>query len=107
MVVSGGQQGNSALYIYIYVPILLKTPLPARLLHNIEQSSLCSSVETCLILSFNSLEFLLSLSVIYIKFFLYNSAIQKSGTWGKQPLSECLQIFHLEHEQWEAGLLVK
>ena len=89
------------------LPILLKTPRPASLLYNIEQSSLCCPVETCWTLSFNSLEFLLSLSVIYIKFFLNNFASQKSGTWGKQPLSECLQMFHLEHEQWEAGLLVK
>ena len=40
--VSGGQQRDSA--IHIHVSILSQTPLPSRLPHNIEQSSLCSTV---------------------------------------------------------------
>ena len=39
MVVSGGQQRDSA--IHIHVSILLQTLLPSRLPHNIEQSSVC------------------------------------------------------------------
>ena len=43
--VSGGQQRNSA--ICIHVSILPQTPLPSRLPHNIEQSSLCYRVGPC------------------------------------------------------------
>ena len=50
--VSGGQQRNSA--VCIYVSILPQTPLPSRLLHNTEQSSLCYTVGPC------------QLSVLYI-----------------------------------------
>ena len=45
VIVSGGQQRDSA--IYIYVPIHPQTPLPSRLPHNIEQSSLCHTVGPC------------------------------------------------------------
>ena len=44
-IVSGGQQRDSA--IYIHVTILLQAPLPSRLPHNIEQSSLCYTVGPC------------------------------------------------------------
>ena len=43
--ISGGQQRNSA--VCIHVSILPQTPLPSRLLHNIEQSSLCYTVGPC------------------------------------------------------------
>jgi len=43
--VSGGQQRNSA--IPIHVSILPQTPLPSRLPHDIEQSSLCYTVGYC------------------------------------------------------------
>ena len=42
VIVSGQQWRNSA--IHIRVSILLQTPLPSRLPHNIEQSSVCSTV---------------------------------------------------------------
>ena len=45
MVVSGAQQRDSA--VHIYVSILSQTPLPSRLPHNIEQSSLYYAVGPC------------------------------------------------------------
>ena len=45
VIVSGEQQRDSA--IHIHVSILSQTPLPSRLPHNIEQSSLCSTVGPC------------------------------------------------------------
>ena len=45
VMVSGGQQRDSA--VPIHVPILLQTPLPSRLPHDIEQSSLYYTVGTC------------------------------------------------------------
>ena len=45
MIVLGGQQRDSA--IHIHVSILSQTPLPSRLPHNIEQSSLCYTVGPC------------------------------------------------------------
>ena len=43
--VSGAQQSDSA--IRIHVSILPQTPLPSRLPHNIEKSSLCYAVGPC------------------------------------------------------------
>ena len=43
VIVSGGQQSNSA--IHIHVSIFPQIPLPSRLPHNIEQSSLCYMVD--------------------------------------------------------------
>ena len=43
--VSGGQQRDSI--IHIHVSILPQIPLPSRLPHNIEWSSLCSTVGPC------------------------------------------------------------
>ena len=45
VIVSGGQQWDSA--IRIHVSILPKTPLPSRLPHNTEQSSLSYIVGGC------------------------------------------------------------
>ena len=45
MIVSGEQQGDSA--IHTHVSILPQTPLPSRLPHNIEPSSLCYTVGPC------------------------------------------------------------
>ena len=45
MIVSGGQQKDSA--IYIHVSILPQTPLLSRMQHNIEQSSLCCAIRPC------------------------------------------------------------
>ena len=45
LVVSGGQQRDSA--IKIHVSILPQTPLPSKLPHNIEQSSLCYTGGSC------------------------------------------------------------
>ena len=45
VIVSGAQQRNSALHIH--VATLPQTPLPSRLPHNIEQSSLCYRVGPC------------------------------------------------------------
>ena len=42
MIGSGGQQRDSAMHTH--VSILPQTPLPSRLPHNIEQSSLCYTV---------------------------------------------------------------
>ena len=39
VIVSGGQQRDSA--VYVHESILSQTPLPSRLPHNIEQSFLC------------------------------------------------------------------
>ena len=46
VIVSSEQQRDSA--IHIHVSILLQTPLPSRLPHNTEQSSLCSTAGPCL-----------------------------------------------------------
>ena len=45
LIVSGEQLRDSA--IPIHVSILPQTPLPFRLPHNIEQSSLCYAVDSC------------------------------------------------------------
>ena len=45
MIVSGIQRRDSA--NHIHVSILPQTPLPSRLPHDIEQSSLCYSVRLC------------------------------------------------------------
>ena len=45
VIVSGGKLSNST--IHIHVSILPQTPLPSRLPHNIEQSSLCYTVGPC------------------------------------------------------------
>ena len=45
IIVSGGQQRDSA--ICIHVSILLQTPIPSMLPHNIEQSSMCYTVGSC------------------------------------------------------------
>ena len=45
VIVSGGQQRDSG--IHIYVSILPQTPLPSRLSHNIKQSSLSYMVGPC------------------------------------------------------------
>ena len=45
VIVSGAQQRDST--IHIHVSILPQTPLPSRLPHNIEQSSLCCTVGPC------------------------------------------------------------
>ena len=45
VIVSGGQQRDKALHIY--VSILPQTFLPSRLLHNTEQISLCHTVGPC------------------------------------------------------------
>ena len=45
MIVSGEQQRDST--IRIYVSILPQTPLPSRMPHNIEQSSLCYIIGPC------------------------------------------------------------
>ena len=47
VIVSGGQWRESA--IHIHVSILPQTPLPSRLPHNIEQSSLCYTVSPYLL----------------------------------------------------------
>ena len=53
VLISGGQQRDSALYIYIYiyiylhVSILLPIALPTRLPHNIEQNPLSYTVGPC------------------------------------------------------------
>ena len=43
--VSGGQQRDPAIHIHVF--ILPQTPLPSRLPHNIEQSSMCYIVGPC------------------------------------------------------------
>ena len=45
MIVSGVQQSDSV--IHIHVSILFQILFPFRLLHNIEQSSLCYTVGPC------------------------------------------------------------
>ena len=45
VIVSGGQQRDSA--VHIHVSILAQTPLPSRLPHNVEQSSLYCTVGPC------------------------------------------------------------
>ena len=44
VIVSGAQQSNSVIHIHVSI---LQTPLPSRLPHNIEQSSLCHTVSPC------------------------------------------------------------
>ena len=57
MIVSGGQQRDSA--IHIYVSILLQIPLPSSLAHNIEQSSLCYTVRPCWLFILNKAVYML------------------------------------------------
>ena len=45
VIVSGGQRRESA--IHTHVSILPRAPLPSRLPHSIEQSSLCSTAGRC------------------------------------------------------------
>ena len=45
VILSSVQQSNSA--THIHASILPQTPLPSRLPHNIEQSSLCYAVSPC------------------------------------------------------------
>ena len=45
VIVSGEEQKGSA--IHIYVSVLPQTPLPSRLPHNIEQSSMCYTINSC------------------------------------------------------------
>ena len=45
VIVSGGQQRGSV--IHIQVSTLPQTPLPSRMPHNIEQSSVCYTVGPC------------------------------------------------------------
>ena len=45
VIVSSGQQRHLA--IHIHVSILPQIPLPSRLIHNIEQTSLCYTVGPC------------------------------------------------------------
>ena len=47
LIISGVKQGDSAIYIYIYISILPQTPLPPKLPHNIGQGSLCCTVGPC------------------------------------------------------------
>ena len=73
VIISGAQQRDSA--IHIHISILPQIPLPSRLPHNIEQSSLCY---TLLVIHFkyNSMYILIqnsliSLSIMYFFFFFY------------------------------------
>ena len=45
MIAAGGQQRDSA--VHIRASIVPSTPLPCRLPHDTEQSSLCSTVGPC------------------------------------------------------------
>ena len=45
MIIPGGEQRDSA--IHIHVSVFLQTPLPSRLPHDTEQSSLCYTVGPC------------------------------------------------------------
>ena len=45
MIVSGGQQSESV--IHIHGSTLPQTSLPSRLLHNVDQSSMCDTVSPC------------------------------------------------------------
>ena len=47
MLVLGIPQSDSVILIHIYVPIPFQILFPFRLLHNIEQSSLCHMVGSC------------------------------------------------------------
>ena len=51
---AGGQQRGSA--IHIHASILPQTPLPSRLPHNTEQSSLCCTVRPCRLAILNTAE---------------------------------------------------
>ena len=51
---AGGQQRGSA--IHIHASILPQTPLPSRLPHNTEQSSLCCTVRPCRLAILNAAE---------------------------------------------------
>ena len=45
VIVSGEQRRDSAIHIHVSIPH--QTPLPSRVPHNIEQSSLCYTVDPC------------------------------------------------------------
>ena len=45
VILSGGQQRDSVIRVHVF--ILPQTPLPSRLPHNIEQSSLCCAIVPC------------------------------------------------------------
>ena len=51
VIVSGGEQRDAA--IHVHVSILPQTPLPFKLQHNSEQSSLCCSVGACWLSTLN------------------------------------------------------
>ena len=52
VIVSGTQQSDSA--VHMYVSILPQTPLPSRLPHNTEQSSLCYTAGPCRLFILNT-----------------------------------------------------
>ena len=66
MIVSSGQQRDSA--IPIHVSILPKTPLPSRLQCNIEQSSLCYTVGPCWLSILNIAVFTCLSQTLYLSF---------------------------------------
>ena len=43
----------NGIHVYIYVSILLQTPLPSRLPHDIEQSSMCCTIDPCWLSTLN------------------------------------------------------
>ena len=67
VIVPGGQQRDSA--IHTHVSVLFQTPLPSRLPHNIEQSSMCYTIDPS------------SLSILKIAICFYPDSY--SLEWGK------------------------
>ena len=64
MLVSGVQQRDSV--IYIHVSILFQILFPFRLLHNIEQSSLCYTVGPCWLSILFYLFFIIYLFILFL-----------------------------------------
>ena len=98
VIISGEWQRYSA--IHIHVPILPQAPLPSRLPHNVEQSSLCSTVghviqyQECLIIHH---PFVQSVSI-------YGTCTCASccpGPWRQSSLGLCPNMDHILVEKLE------
>ena len=98
VIVSGEQQRDSA--IHIHVSISPQAPLPSRLPHNVEQSSLCSTVghviqyQECLIIHH---PFVQSVSI-------YGTCTCASccpGPWRQSSLGLCPNMDHILVEKLE------
>ena len=86
VIVSGEQRRDST--IHIHVSILPQTPLPSRLPHNTEQSSMCYTVSPCWLSILNSNVYLSEISIIKL------IALEQVSTICQTNEAVCLKILH-------------